>query len=116
MNNLSSRQDVVLEIKRVVEDYLKGHLLLKDLCQVTEHLIDTLSDKVLHKKLIGLWWLLEEYNASVLNEDRTSLTESEQKIVNGCLGEVIEVCKKDLQETTPPEPEDPYAWPFEEYK
>ena len=72
-------------------------------------------DKEASKKLYGYWWEFEQIYASYLSEEREQPNEKEKFIIGEIYSNLSKYCSLLLKKYKP-EPEDPYAWPFEEYK
>ena len=72
-------------------------------------------DRDLGQKIYGYWRDMEQIYAWYLSEERLDPNNSERKNMLKIYDEILMHCEKALKKYAV-EPEDPYAWPFEEYK
>lgn len=77
-------------------------------------MLETLEDNQ-KQHIFEFWGEFEQIYAGMLANNRDELTETEMKDFKEISKQAKEYCDL-LLEAHPSEPEDPYAWPFEEYK
>ena len=77
-------------------------------------MLDTIQDNE-KQHIFEFWGEFEQIYAGMLAQERYKLTRVEKCDIETISKQAKEYCES-LLKKYPPEPEDPYAWPFEEYK
>jgi hypothetical protein len=114
-----NKEDIIrLELMRnLMIDFLQGKENFSSIPYKVKSLysmIDTIqADEKQH--LFEIWGEFEQIYAGMLYQNRNELTKEERKEVDGIAKAAKNYCEILIQKY-PLEPEDPYAWPFEEYK
>ena len=77
-------------------------------------MLETIKDDQ-KQTIFEFWGEFEQIYAAMLASNRIELTREENKEVKEIAKQAKEYCDL-LLEIYHPEPDDPYSWPFEEYK
>jgi hypothetical protein len=116
MKVISEKEYALIDcLEEVSVNYLNNTRGIEGLSSLLKRLILQLNeiDQIRRDSLFDLWSSIEIEYATMLSENRISLSKLEKKIVNDAVNQIVNLCSE-IKKHYKCEEEDPLSWPYPE--